>query len=848
MKPHKSTVVKFSYQRRNQEPPTITLNGTKTPPAVNARYLGVEVISAYCRGRKRTKPLSHVIMDMYTQTINHVFEENNLSPCVNGDIKKVFITPEKAVKAHIARVGARLYAQPVSGDKYYGPNTLIGPEFVIRSSEPTTTIHMGAGKLHIKRRVLVVLLNGQKLEVTCDASTVTFADVFQVLASRESLELSVTLGLACLVSDDFVFPPAEFKISKVAPPSWSKPRTQFPPPFTVYLRFKLYLPSLRGTRSWKWKHLLYLQLRRALLERQLRAEKQQLLALAGLALQAEFGDHSGLDDGDSYFLAEHYVPDEEGSAYELSLLHRQRAGLDPGRAEEMFISHVMTLPEYGTQYISAFMVGKEESSTEMWIGVNSKGVVLCYKRDFTVSMVREPHYIFNWPDIKKLSYSKHFFEIVSADSKYKLKLEANKSLYLFRMAWLHHKFFMKMTNEYTTLQCLTDEFGLKTKPSKSVLHVSPDNNKRTELSALRRAASLLSPDRAIFRGKTATHCGKTGRSESYREMKSPSSLPSSPPSSALSTLSYHSSNTPHLSDDASSKGPRRRVLMGTRAIFSNSQHDLRFSSHSDLESASPLPEVYVLNTNIRTDNDKFHTDFNETISESLAEKFNEVSFSHDRILTTVRIERDTYGSFGLQVVEGRDGHAYIISTIPGTAAYKAGLIHSGDQIQAVNGKNILSTTYTDVLKMIQNSGSSVQLILSQLSNGRRTPQEVANTAGPKIKITDSTGFDLMTVLQKPIEESYLNAIRSLGHRIYNCGHHDRNMMAAWTSSSCGEHEKKPARGFFSVPRTNTKLVILIRSQTETPPPGFGRAFHQKYLQIEQFISPHPISKNTSCKQ
>lgn len=36
--------------------------------------------------------------------------------------------------------------------------------------------------------------------------------------------------------------------------------------------------------------MLYLQLRRSLLERQLRAEKHQLLALAGLALQAEFGD------------------------------------------------------------------------------------------------------------------------------------------------------------------------------------------------------------------------------------------------------------------------------------------------------------------------------------------------------------------------------------------------------------------------------------------------------------------------------------------------------------------------------------------------------------------------------
>lgn len=62
----------------------------------------------------------------------------------------------------------------------------------------------------------------------------------------------------------------------------------------------------------------------------------------------------------------------------------------------------------------------------MWLGVNSKGVVLSYKRDFNVITVREPHYTFQWPDIKKLSYSKHFFEIVSADSKYKLKLEDNK--------------------------------------------------------------------------------------------------------------------------------------------------------------------------------------------------------------------------------------------------------------------------------------------------------------------------------------------------------------------------------------------------------------------------------------
>lgn len=73
-----------------------------------------------------------------------------------------------------------------------------------------------------------------------------------------------------------------------------------------------------------------------------------------------------------------------------------------------------------------FQVNKEGNSSDVWVGVNSKGVVMAYKRDFASGVVREPHYIFNWPDIKKLSYSKHFFEITSTNSKFKLKLDSNK--------------------------------------------------------------------------------------------------------------------------------------------------------------------------------------------------------------------------------------------------------------------------------------------------------------------------------------------------------------------------------------------------------------------------------------
>uniref|UniRef100_T1HPV3 FERM domain-containing protein n=1 Tax=Rhodnius prolixus TaxID=13249 RepID=T1HPV3_RHOPR len=623
----------------------------------------------------------------------------------------------QSLSPHPSSLGyGKLYRQPAHGAKYHGPNTLIGPEFIVRAADPTGLIQLGdskvilfprysaillpvqwnlilgvmfnglascicfdgsiqSDKLSHKRKVLVVLLNGQKLEITCDTSTTTFADIFQIVVQRENLEYSVTVGLACLILDDFVFPPGEYRLSKVAPTSWSKSRRR-EPPFTLYLRFRLYLPSLRGTRSWKWKHMLYLQLRRSLLERQLRAEKHQLLALAGLALQAEFGDQLSCQDStNSYFLLEHYLPEGEGSERELVLLHRQRASLDPGRAEEMFISNIMSLVEYGTHYVTATMVSKEDTATEMWLGVNSKGVVLSYKRDFNVITVREPHYTFQWPDIKKLSYSKHLFEIVSADSKYKLKLE--------------------------------------------------DNNVRSESC---RESRVCSPVRT--------------------------------PLSSVSVSQLPRSSTLIQDNEAVSRniGARRRVLMGTRAIYSNSQHDLRFSSHLDL--VSPLPEAYVLNTNIKSEDDKYHADFQETISGSLAEKFNEAAFINDRILTKIRLERGNDGALGLQVTEGKDGHAYIISTIQGTPAYNCGLIYSGDQIQAINGLSVLNVPYREVLNLVQTSGNIIELVLSQIYKGQRLQYDGSTNSSARLgKIVDSTGFDLLSILQKPIEESYFNAIR-----------------------------------------------------------------------------------------
>lgn len=93
------------------------------------------------------------------------------------------------------------------------------------------------------------------------------------------------LGLSALIAGDFVFLPSDTRISKAFPTSDTG---QINP--TLFMRVRFFLPSLRGIRATQARHLLYLQLRRSILEHQLPCSFTQLIELNGLALQAEFGD------------------------------------------------------------------------------------------------------------------------------------------------------------------------------------------------------------------------------------------------------------------------------------------------------------------------------------------------------------------------------------------------------------------------------------------------------------------------------------------------------------------------------------------------------------------------------
>jgi tyrosine-protein phosphatase non-receptor type 13 protein len=67
----------------------------------------------------------------------------------------------------------------------------------------------------------------------------------------ERLEDNFILGLAALLGGNFAFLPHKTKLHKVAPVGWHGDSKKVAAPictFTLYLRVKFFMPSLRGVR------------------------------------------------------------------------------------------------------------------------------------------------------------------------------------------------------------------------------------------------------------------------------------------------------------------------------------------------------------------------------------------------------------------------------------------------------------------------------------------------------------------------------------------------------------------------------------------------------------------------
>ncbi|XP_018332723.1 FERM and PDZ domain-containing protein 2-like [Agrilus planipennis] len=752
-----------------------------------------------------------------------------LARASNDNGTKTFKNRCRQRRNPVQRAASRLYRaecdDKISRTKEPSEKQCIGPEFIIRANLPSKKIVVADSK-GIRKTVTVVMLNGQKIEVECNPSNITAGQLFEEVIRHEHIEENFMLGLSALMAGDFVFLPSDARVCKAVNPPNNLSE------ITLFVRVRFFLPNLRGLRNSQARHLLYLQIRRSILEYQLPCMFRQFIELGGLALQAEFGDYNEKEHGSrDYFLLEHYVPEivtcnREKSHQlkeEIVRCHKSKIGLDVIRAEEEFIKMAQTLPHYGGHFCMATWVQKDNIPRNVWLFISAQGINLYERLDvvnpFSLSLLE----MFEWKTIQTLCYSKHYLCVIPHTGKinklklkkYKLKMDLKKSYFTFRLASLHHQFFLRLKTEYISLQRLSEAFGVPLKEIKN------------ETNSLYKLETLTNPQH-INLDKNRANAGtefkiefrfpsKKSKSNSHEDLKSQRSK-------SVGNFSKETGNA-HVFEEFQNKenerprkkqeqvkneglildglsnlniwDKRRGVKMGVRAFSNRSGHRncrsmeaMNVDTNDDLEKSSlqsvslyysssstrslmldkKVNDVYVLDTSIHSHDVNFLPNFHETLSQSLLDKLNDLSFAEERYLCSVVIQRDQKGSFGIQITEGSDGKVYIQSVIPGGPADALKKMKKGDQIIAANQQNLLNYKYEDALEILKKSGNTVELILSQTKNNGKS---ILNKSSTKERLENSItkgSIDLTDSKECHLQSLKLeNAVRKLKHFSYAGG-------------------------------------------------------------------------------
>uniref|UniRef100_A0A8B9GLR5 Tyrosine-protein phosphatase non-receptor type 20 n=1 Tax=Astyanax mexicanus TaxID=7994 RepID=A0A8B9GLR5_ASTMX len=586
---------------------------------------------------------------------------------------------------------------------------VFGPEFVKMASEPQVVLNVPAsimnkrGKVEeSQRKVGVVLLNGQKLEVSCDVK-VLCKDVLDMVIAHVGLVEHHLFGLAFLRDDEFFFIDSDTKLLKVAPDGWKedpkKKKTDVN--FNLFLRIRFFHDDVNFIQHFMTKHQYYLQLRKDVLEERLRCDMENAMLLASLALQAEFGDYQAELHGKTYFRMEHYLPayvmdklDQSSIKEELSKLHSTYYGAKEEEAEFEFLKVSQRLTEYGVHFHR--VLPEKRSQTGILLGVNSKGVLIFE----LLNGNRTPVLRFPWRDTKKISFTKKkiCLQNTSDGIKHQFQTDSQKTCqYLLHQCSAQHKFHLH----------------LKTRQSNQELQ----EIENSPLSNLQYPAGLDSLDRTISVASLA--------------LSTPGSRSDSDPLKLIN------------SELALTRGVPARLSIPEESSFpgfnSTSNPRLKSRSHHNLGQVPESPEHRAVPFSSQSQS-------NTVRSLSLTQSHQRASSDTD----SITISRQPEGSVGdgaswspkSQREESdsssceESGQAYVKGQGRGTKETcdcAVPIIHilrilvAGDRLLSVNDVSLEGVPYEKAVEILQSAPDDITLVVSQPKE-RLFPEE--QTASP----------------------------------------------------------------------------------------------------------------------
>ncbi|XP_049594937.1 tyrosine-protein phosphatase non-receptor type 13 isoform X5 [Syngnathus scovelli] len=614
-----------------------------------------------------------------------------------------------------------------------------GPEFVKMASEPSVTLTVPSSIMkrkgeEVQRKLSVVLLSGQKLELTCDLKA-SCKDTLDMVIAHVGLVERHLFGLAYLTENEFFFVDPDVKLSKVAPEAWKKKSDV---PFNLYLRIKFFLDDVNLIQHAMTKHQYYLQLRKDILEERMRCDMENAILLASIALQAEFGDYQPEQlVGKTYFRAEHYLPvsvldkiDQTTIKEELPKLHRNYYGALESEAEFEFLKVSQRLPEYGVHFHR--VLPEKRSQTGIMLGVYTKGVLIFE----VLNGNRTPVLRFPWRETKKISFTKKKICLQNTSDGIKHVFQTDSSntcQYLLQLCSDHHKFLQQMralqsNQELQDLGMSTPLTGIKHSSDRQGLvsralssgslapalstHSNPEHLKRISYSevALNKAppGAFLIQDQLNFPGFHPAKVHPNPRPMS----RSLHNLGQTLEALEQSTAERYSGGLDRILPGQRASSDTDSLLHQTNTPAWSQLEPKRESDSSSIEDAG---QAYVMGVSMHNSTGLPSTP--TSANDSLKKKVNALP-SPEKQITSVSLKKDMKYGLGFQVVggenSGRTEMGTIISSVtPGGPADVNGHLKPGDRLMAVNDLYLEGLSHADTIEVLQNAPDDVTLVVSQ---------------------------------------------------------------------------------------------------------------------------------------
>uniref|UniRef100_A0A674ISF3 Tyrosine-protein phosphatase non-receptor type 13 n=1 Tax=Terrapene triunguis TaxID=2587831 RepID=A0A674ISF3_9SAUR len=715
-----------------------------------------------------------------------------------------------------------------------------GPEFVKMTIEPFISLDLPKSILTKKgknedtrRKVNIMLLSGQRLELTCDTKTIC-KDVFDMVVAHVGLVEHHLFGLASLKDNEFFFVDPDLKLTKVAPEGWKeepKKKSKATINFTLFFRIKFFVDDVSLIQHTLTCHQYYLQLRKDLLEERMHCDDETALLLASLALQAEYGDYQAEVHGMSYFRLEHYLParvmeklDLSYVKEELPKLHSTYVGASEKETEIEFLKMCQRLTEYGVHFHR--VLPEKKSQTGILLGVCSKGVLI-----FEVhNGVRTPVLRFPWRETKKISFSKKKITLqnVSDGIKHAFQTDTSKTCqYLLHLCSSQHKFQLQMRARQSNQDTQDIErasfrslnlhaesvkgFNMGRAISTGSL-ASSTLNKLRPLSVQAEILKRLScSELSLF--QPLPGCSKEKNEKASWEER-PRAMSKSFHDLSQSQISIY----PHRKNvfTAVNSSPRKmeeligRIFQQTPksdagAMKLNNSKSLaglnrsleRRKNESDSSSIEDTGQAYVVGISMNSSGNPSSAPLKE--NDTLCSALFVVSLP-EREITLVNLKKDEKHGLGFQIVGGEktgklDLGIFIHSVIPGGPADLDGSLKPGDRLISVNSVSLEGVSHHAALEILENAPEDVTLVISQ----------------PKDKLSKVSSINLANgtkgYLRRPSSMQDNEAESSSEERNRSRGH-QRPISGSSSGLSVGKRDRS-----LSSQDSRTESASLSQSQT-----------------------------------